>query len=127
VSGTVVLSFIQDVERVKTIALKRPSANDADLPPEDKCSSSISYPEKSKDQAGGVSDLLSETIVQKAGRNGTSSGIYVHRGSAAAIQCPIFNMTYEAAHAICSCILALARAMTLIIRMSVPSSDTGMK
>lgn len=54
VSGTVVLSFIQDVERVKTIALKRPSANDADLPPEDKCSSSISYPEKSKDQAGRV-------------------------------------------------------------------------
>jgi hypothetical protein len=53
-----VLSFIQDVERVKTIALKRPSANDADLPPDDKCSSSISYPEKSKDQAGRVSEFV---------------------------------------------------------------------
>ena len=59
--------------------------------------------------------------------NGVNKEIYVHLGSAAAIQCPMFSMTYEAAQAICNCILALARAMTLIIRMSVPSKDTGMK
>ena len=45
------------------MALKRPSAKDADFPPEDKCSSSISYPEKSKDQAGGVSECY-ETWLQ---------------------------------------------------------------
>ena len=48
---------------MKTIALKRPSANDADLPPEDKCSSSISYPEKSKDQAGGVSECYERWLL----------------------------------------------------------------
>ena len=58
---------------------------------------------------------------------GIRSEIYVHLGSAAAIQWPMFSMTYETAQAICSCILALARAITLIIRTSVPSNDTGMK
>ena len=65
------LSFIQDVERVKTIALKRPSANDADLPPEDKCSSSISYPEKSKDQAGRVvNGCYQKNQPNKSGQHG---------------------------------------------------------
>jgi len=64
---------------------------------------------------------------EMTGSGGMIGEMYVHLGSAAAIQCPMFNMTYEAAQAICSCILALARAITLIIRMSVPSKDTGMK
>ena len=61
------------------------------------------------------------------GSDDVGMGKNVPRGSAAAIQCPMFSMIYEAAQAICNWILAFARDMTLIMRMSVPSKDTGMK